>query len=66
MRRCKLAAELVGRYGTQNPEVLVVSLPGAAKTIDAPSIPLERQFVIKEGPEDGLSLHGRRRVFRSC
>lgn len=54
----KLAAELVGRYRTQNPEVLVVSLPGDAKTIDAPSIPLERQFVIKEGPEEGLSLMG--------
>lgn len=54
----KLAAALVGRYRTQSPEVLVVPLNGDATTIDAPSIPLERQFVIKEGPEAGLSLQG--------
>ena len=54
----KLAAALVGRYRTQAPEVLVVPLDGDAGTIDAPSIPLERQFVVKEGPEEGLSLQG--------
>ena len=54
----QLATELTARYRRQAPEVLVVPLDDGASTIDNPSLPLERQFVVKEGPQEGLSLQG--------
>ncbi len=53
-----VATSLVARYRGQAPDVLVVPLADGASEIDAPALPLERQFVIKEGPEEGLSLQG--------
>lgn len=54
----QLATSLAARYRSQAPEVLVVPLTDGASAIDAPSLPLERQFVVKEGLEEGLSLQG--------
>lgn len=54
----QLAAELTARYRRQAPELLVIPLADGASTIDAPSLPLERQFVVKEGLQEGLSLQG--------
>ena len=53
----QLAATVARRNG-QQPEVVVVPLPGAATSLPAGSAPLERQFVVKEGPDKGLSLQG--------
>lgn len=52
----QLAAGLMSRYRGQNPQVTVVPLADGATRIDAPSAPLERQIVIKEGPDEGVSL----------
>lgn len=52
----QLATGLMNRYRAQSPEVLVVPLADGAAAIGAPSAPLERQFVIKEGGEAGVAL----------
>jgi hypothetical protein len=52
----QLAASLVSRYRSQSPQVNVVSLPDGVSTIDVPALPMERQIVIKEGQDAGLSL----------
>ena len=52
----QLSTALVARYRVQAPEVLVVPLADGASAIDNPSLPLERQFVIKEGAGEGLAL----------
>jgi hypothetical protein len=54
----QLAARLTRRYGGQFPEVLVVPLADGATAIDNPSVPLERQVIIKEGPDAAVSLVG--------
>ena len=54
----QLATTLVAKYRAQFPEVLVVPLAEGATAIDAPSIPMERQIVIKEGGDAGLALEG--------
>ncbi len=54
----QLATEMMSRYRSQAPEILVVPLDDGASAIDSPSLPLERQFVVKEGPIEGLSLQG--------
>ncbi len=54
----QLAAAMVTKFGGQNPDVAVVPLPDGATALPAPSAPLERQVVIKEGPNKGLSLQG--------
>jgi len=53
----QLAAAVAERNG-QKPEVVVVPLPEGATTLPAPSAPLERQIIVKEGPDKGLSLQG--------
>lgn len=53
----QLAAAVADRNG-QKPEVAVVPLPDGATTLPAPSVPFERQIVVKEGPDKGLSLRG--------
>ncbi|HTY28830.1 MAG TPA: hypothetical protein VMD51_11940 [Mycobacterium sp.] len=54
----QLAAAMVAKYGGQNPEVFVTPLPEGAASLATPSLPLERQVIIKEGPSKGLSLRG--------
>ena len=53
----QLAAAVAKRNG-QQPEVVVVPLPNGADTLPGPVAPLQRQFVVKEGPTKGLSLQG--------
>ncbi len=53
----QVAAGVAKRDG-QQPEVVVVPLPGGATTLPAPAGPLERQIVVKEGPKKGLPLQG--------
>lgn len=52
----QLATSLTSRYRRQAPQVSIVPLADGATAIDAPSAPLERQIVVKEGPDAGLSL----------
>ncbi|GAA3530908.1 hypothetical protein GCM10023077_05620 [Mycolicibacterium helvum] len=52
----QLAAAIQRRYGSQNPGVVVVPLGDPTSTVLGPSMPLERQIIIKEGPTKGLSL----------
>ena len=54
----QLAAAMVNKYGGQNTNVFVTPLPEGATSLPAPSLPLERQVIIKEGPNKGLSLQG--------
>jgi hypothetical protein len=54
----QLAAAMESRYVGQNPEVVVVPLSDPTATWVGPSLPLERQIIIKEGPVKGLSLQG--------
>jgi hypothetical protein len=54
----QLAAAIERRYGPQNPDVVVVPLTDRTATWVGPSLPLERQVIIKEGPDKGLSLLG--------
>ncbi len=51
-------AGLVKRYGGQAPEVQIVPLADGATAIPTPSLPLERQIVVKEGSDEGISLVG--------
>lgn len=52
----QLATSLTSRYRRQTPQVSIVPLPDGATAIDVPAVPLERQIVVKEGPDAGLSL----------
>lgn len=49
----RMAAAAVARYGTQTTTVAVTAL-GAAPA--APTLPFEREIVIQQGPDPGLSL----------
>ena len=51
-----LAATMERRYGAQNPAVVVIALADDTTTSLGPPMPLERQIVVKEGPDKGLSL----------
>lgn len=53
----QVAAAVSNRNG-QRPEVVVVPLPDGASSLPAPSAPLERQIIVKEGLQKGLSLQG--------
>ncbi|ORX00462.1 hypothetical protein AWC29_24800 [Mycobacterium triplex] len=54
----QLAAALEDHYGAENPQVAVEALYDRGSTVVDPSQPLERQIIIKEGPDKGLSLQG--------
>lgn len=54
----QLAAAMVTKFGGQNPDVFVTPLPEGDTSLPTPSAPLERQVIIKEGPNKGLSLQG--------
>ena len=51
----QLAAAMTTRYGWQGTEIAVVPLPDGSTTLPPP-LRNERQIVIKEGPEAGLTL----------
>jgi len=53
-----LATAMARRYGGQNPDVVLVPLADGASALGGPSGPLERQIIVKEGPDKGLSLQG--------
>lgn len=54
----QLAVSTASHYGRQAPEIVVIPLQeGQAAPPTAPA-PLERQVVVKEGPDSGLSLQG--------
>ncbi|TPG34226.1 hypothetical protein EAH80_11550 [Mycobacterium hodleri] len=52
----QLAAALVERYRDQAPQVVLVPLADGTTTPSEPAAPMERQIVIKEGPDLGLSI----------
>lgn len=54
----QLAASLQARYRGQSVQVVLVPLVGDATTIEAPPQPMERRIVLKETPDNGLSLSG--------
>ncbi len=54
----QLATSLVSRYRSQAPQVVLVPLVAGTTTLTEPSQPMERQIVIKEGPDEGVSLMG--------
>ncbi|WP_118915598.1 hypothetical protein [Mycobacterium shigaense] len=54
----QLATSAAEHYGRQVPEIAVVPLPEGQASPPTPSGPLERQIVIKEGPDSGLILQG--------
>lgn len=51
-------ATAVAQRNGQKPDVVVVPLPEGATAFGAPSAPLERRIVVKEGADKGLSLQG--------
>ncbi len=54
----RLTAAVIAHYGGQGTDVDVTALPGDAVTPPAPSQPLERQIVVREGAPAGVSLQG--------
>ena len=58
----QLAASLVARYRSQAPSVALVTLADGATTLPNPPGPMERQIIIKEGANDGVSLIGTNNV----
>ena len=54
----QLATAVTAHYGNQNPEIAVAPLPGASGPLPGESSPLERQIVVSEGPDAGVSLYG--------
>nr|CRL69247.1 hypothetical protein CPGR_01463 [Mycolicibacterium komanii] len=54
----QLASSVIAQYGSQRPEVSIVPLNSGQTVPPGPSQPQERQVVIKEGPNAGLTLQG--------
>ncbi|BDX34138.1 membrane protein [Mycobacterium antarcticum] len=54
----RVAMAVVARYGKQNPEVAVLPLADRQTEPVEPSAPMERQIVIREGPEVAVALQG--------
>lgn len=54
----RLATSTASHYGKQAPEIVVVPLQEGQAAPPTPPAPLERQVVVKEGPDNGLSLQG--------
>lgn len=52
----QLAAALQVRYRSNSPQVVLVPLPGDVARFDDPPQPRARRIVIKEGPDEGVSL----------
>jgi hypothetical protein len=53
----QLAAAMTARYRAQGPQVAVVPLADGT-TFAGPAQPMERRIIVKEGPDEGLSLIG--------
>jgi hypothetical protein len=51
-----LSTGIARRYSGQNLQVVVVPLADGATTLATPSAPFERQIIVKEGPDKGVSL----------
>jgi hypothetical protein len=54
----RLATAAYAHYGRQAPEIAVLPLGEGQAAPTTPATPMERQVVIKEGPDNGLSLKG--------
>ena len=54
----QLATSAAAHYGEQSPEIAVVPLNEGQAAPPTPPEPQERQIVVKEGPDNGLSLQG--------
>ncbi|RAU95149.1 hypothetical protein DQP58_12835 [Mycobacterium colombiense] len=54
----QLAASAAAHYGKQVPDIVVLPLQEGQAAPPAPPQSLERQIVVKEGPDNGLSLQG--------
>ncbi|KZS72963.1 hypothetical protein A4G29_08340 [Mycobacterium kansasii] len=54
----RVATSAAAHYGKQNPEIAVVALKEGQPGPPTPPSPQERQIVVKEGPDNGLSLQG--------
>jgi hypothetical protein len=54
----RLATAVVARYGKQDPKVAVAALAEGQADPDEPSPPMERQIVIREGPQATVGLRG--------
>lgn len=54
----RLATSTASHYGKQAPEIVVVPLQEGQSGPPTPPAALERQVVVKEGPDNGLSLQG--------
>ncbi|WP_406814334.1 hypothetical protein [Mycobacterium sp. M23085] len=54
----QFAASAAAHYGKQVPDIVVVPLQEGQTAPPGPPQSLERQVVIKEGPDNGLSLQG--------
>jgi hypothetical protein len=54
----RLATAVVARYGKQNPEVAVEPLAEGQTEPPGPAASMERQIVIREGPETAVQLRG--------
>ncbi len=54
----QLATSAAAHYGEQSPEIAVVPLNEGQAAPPTPPQPQERQIVVKEGPDNGLSLQG--------
>ncbi|MET0475906.1 MAG: hypothetical protein ABW001_14835 [Mycobacterium sp.] len=54
----RMATAVAARYGKQNPQVEVVPLLEGQTDPPQPSMPMERQIVIREGPETAVGLRG--------
>ena len=54
----QLATSAAAHYGKQAPDIVVIPLQEGQSAPPAPPQSLERQVVVKEGPDSGLSLQG--------
>lgn len=54
----QLATATAAHYGKQAPEIVVIPLQEGQAAPPTPPQSLERQVVVKEGPDNGLSLQG--------
>lgn len=55
----RLATSTASHYGKQAPEIVVVPLQEGQAAPPTPPAPLERQVVVKEGPDNGLRCRAR-------